>query len=430
MGGNRFGVEFSEPVRDPLWGDINLPVSFLPILESPPFVKLMGIRQLGPAYLAYPGATHTRFSHSIGVFEMAKRTLSELFTRCELNYVTPEGALSFLAAALCHDLGHFPFAHSLKELPLRGHEALTADLVQARPLKGLLAAAGVDPGIVEATVDSGRPDGGDRQIRLFRRLLSGTLDPDKLDYLTRDAYFCGVPYGVQDTDFVLRHLSLAPDDVPGIDTRGIMSVESILFSKYLMYRSVYWHRSVRTATAMVKKSVLALLSAGAIHPEELYDLDDSGFRILMEGTDSPEAVPAMRVFRGELYATACEIPFLPGEPRHAALVDLSTRSEVEDELRKGLAALGVRLDPPELVVDLPEPVSFESDLPVLTGEPGADFEPFRSSATVFKPPVVDAFVHALRTIRVFLPRRALSEGGERVGAFLREVFGAQRGEGR
>lgn len=428
MSVNRFGVEFTEPVRDPLWGDVNLPAAFRPILESPPFAKLMGIRQLGPAYLVYPGATHTRFSHSLGVFEMAKRTLGELLSRYELAYVTGEGALSFLAAALCHDLGHFPFAHSLKELPLREHEELTADIVLAGPLDRLLEAAGADPEIVAATVDSGRPDRGDRQVRLFRRLLSGTLDPDKLDYLTRDAYFCGVPYGVQDTDFVLRHLALAPGDVPGIDPRGIMSVESVLFSKYLMYRSVYWHKSVRAATAMVKESVLALLASGCIRPEELYALDDAGFRALVERCSVPEASPAVRVFRGELYAAACEIPFRPEDTRHEGLADLSRRAAVETELREGLASLGVSMDAADLVLDLPEPVSFESDLPVVTGEPGAGAEPFRSSPTVFKPPVVDAFVRALRTVRVFIPRRLLSGAEARIGAFLREALG--EGEAR
>ena len=423
----RFGVEFSEPVRDPVWKDVYLPAAFLPILESAPFVKLMGIRQLGPAYLAYPGATHTRFSHSIGVFEMARRTLAELFSKYELPYVTRTGAVSFLAAALCHDIGHFPFAHSLKELPLREHEALTADRVLEAPLKPLLKAAGADPEIVAATVDFSRPDGRDPQVSLFRRLLSGTLDPDKLDYLTRDAFFCGVPYGIQDTDYVLRHLTLAPGDMPGIDDRGVMSVENLLFSKYSMYRSVYWHRKVRAATAMVKKSVESLLSSGRIREDDLYDLDDSGFQALVEGAGGEEALPALLAFRGELYGTAFETPFDPEIPGFEALRDLGRRSDVETRLCRALHSCGLDVEPFEVIVDLPEPVTFESDLPVVSLS-GAGMStgsvPFGASSTVFRPSVVDAFVRSLRIVRVFLPERILSASEGKMADELGRVLTA------
>src|SRR5512138_464617 len=118
--------DFSEPVRDPLWGNIFLSPSLERIAASPPFAKLGRIKQLGPAFLVYPGATHTRRAHSIGVFHMARRLAWALAARGQLDFCTLEGLQSYLVAALCHDLGHFPFAHSLKELPLAEHETLTA----------------------------------------------------------------------------------------------------------------------------------------------------------------------------------------------------------------------------------------------------------------------------------------------------------------
>ena len=112
-----------------------VPGEFLGILSSPEFVKLSRILQLGPTHLVYPGATHTRRAHSIGVFSMAARVLKAVALDAG-DLVTPEGARAFLVAALCHDVGHFPYAHSLKELPLEEHEALAARAPDRRDGRG------------------------------------------------------------------------------------------------------------------------------------------------------------------------------------------------------------------------------------------------------------------------------------------------------
>ncbi|HPB65602.1 MAG TPA: HD domain-containing protein, partial [Spirochaetales bacterium] len=251
----RLGIAFDEPVRDPLWRDVMMPTEFEPILTSPDFIKLSRILQLGPTHLVYPGATHTRRAHSIGVFELAKRSLATVLSRSgPVAGLDGAAARGFLVAALCHDLGHFPYAHSLKELPLRDHESLTADIVRGS-LRPAVEAAGADPDLVAAIVDQGLPAPAGSSavaLRLFRSMLSGVLDPDKLDYLNRDAWACGVPYGQQDVDFVLQQLGLDESGRPGVAERGVMAVEAVLFSKYQMYRAVYWHRTVRAATAMIK----------------------------------------------------------------------------------------------------------------------------------------------------------------------------------
>jgi HD superfamily phosphohydrolase len=279
--------DFTEPVRDPLWGNIFLSPALEALSESPPFAKLGRIRQLGPAHLVYPGATHTRRAHSLGVFHTAKRLAWALAVRGNLDFVSREGLESYFVAALCHDLGHFPYAHSLKDLPLAKHEVLTAELLLTEPLRSLAAASGADPDAAAAIVDEGRLGGDDREIRFFRGLLSGVLDPDKLDYLNRDAFFCGVPYGMQDTEFILQRVGLGENDRLGVDERGLMSVESLLFAKYLMYRSVYWHKSVRSATAMIKKAVLLALKSGVLFPQELYGLDDDGFHARLRSLRFP-----------------------------------------------------------------------------------------------------------------------------------------------
>ena len=114
-------------------------------------------------------------------------------------------------------------------------------------------------------------------VGFFWKILSGVLDPDKLDYLNRDAFFCGVPYGIQDVDFILEEVFPHVENGVAISPKGITALENILFSKYLMYKTVYWHKTVRIATAMIKKAIAMALEEGAIGTQDLYGLDDEQF---------------------------------------------------------------------------------------------------------------------------------------------------------
>jgi len=409
-------VGFSEPIRDPLWGNIFLSPGLARIAASAPFAKLGRIKQLGPAYLVYPGATHTRRAHSIGVFHMARRLAWALAAKGQLDFCSPGGLRAFLVAALCHDLGHFPFAHSLKELPLAAHETLAAREILDEPLRGLVEASEVDPAFAAAIVDESLPDGGNRELRFFRGLLSGVLDPDKLDYLSRDAFFCGVPYGAQDGDFILQRVAVGPGGALAIEERGLMSVEHLLFAKYLMYRSVYWHDGVRSATAMIKKAIFSALEAGVLRSEELYGLDDDSFYAKLRGIDFPPFALARQVFDGRLYETVLDLPFEASDRRQARLLDLGERQRFEAEL-----AAEAGTGPLDLVVDIPEPVSFEADLPVLRAPlpSGLRLPPtrFSESPTVFSPPVVEGFARSLRRLRVFA-----SSPSPRLEGALAEAF--------
>jgi HD superfamily phosphohydrolase len=383
---------YTDPVRDPLWGHIYLTPGLAALSRSAAFMRLSRISQLGPVSCVYPGATHTRASHSIGVYYLGRRLLQNLVER-GAYWLSAGGVRSFLCACLLHDLGHFPYTHSLKELPLESHESLTARLILREPLRGLVGAAGADPDFCAAIVDTGLP-ARDGELLFYRKLLSGALDPDKLDYLNRDARYCGVPYGVQDVDFIFSRLFPHQERGVDIDSRGIPGVESVLFSKYLMYRTVYWHHSVRSATGMIKKALIRGLEDGAIAPEELYNLDDQSLFTLMEDRRAGVSLAA-KVKEGDLFSLAAEFPFDP--QRHRQLRELKNRSRYENALAGELsAALGTAIPGGSLIIDIPEPFSLETGLYVRNE--GCYFV---ESSSAFKADTVLAFAKSLYVVRIF-----------------------------
>ena len=414
---------YDHPIRDPLWHRVRLSEPLLRVIQLPAFQQLRGIKQLGPAYLVFPGATHTRFGHSLGVFHVAHQMLIRLLKVSPEWRPTVGEVDAFLCAALVHDVGHYPFAHSLKDLVVTPHERLTAEWVLTPAVaRTIREQVGTDPELVAAIVDEQRPAPAGSEAALFRALLSGVVDPDKLDYLNRDAYFCGVPYGVQDTDYLLGELRLHGGGV-AVSAAGLPAVESILFSRYLMYRTVYWHKTMRVATAMIKKAVLTGLAQGHLRCAELYGLDDEGFRRLLDGRPSAVFSLARRTFRRELLRVACQVPFDPALPAHRALQPPAARAPVEARLAADLSrACGVAVAADEVILDLPEPISFDVDLEVVDGsEALRSATPRVDSATVFNGTVVGVFRRRLRAISLIAPndpplqRAAAGLGGELLG---------------
>lgn len=399
---------FTDPVRDVLWGHIYLTPALARLIDSAPFMRLYRIMQLGPVFRVYPGATHTRASHSIGVYHLGRRLLQNLAERGAAGWLSPEGVRSFLCACLLHDMGHFPYTHSLKELPLRSHESLTGAIIRSEPVRTLVGDTGADPDLAAAIVDKELSGGGfsadSGELPFYRKLLSGCLDPDKLDYLNRDARYCGVPYGAQDVDFILSRLIPHIERGADIDSRLIPNVEAILFSKYLMYRTIYWHRQVRSATSMIKKALLKNLESGLLTGEALYNLDDQSLFSLLQGGSSVlnGSAPALSgsalaeaVWEGRLYAAVAEIPFV--EADHACLRDIGSRSRYEQQLTEEFRMAGIPLAADDLIIDVPEPVSFETGLYVLDED-----RYFGDSSSAFKTDMLNSFVKTLYTIRIFV----------------------------
>jgi uncharacterized protein len=398
--------DYTEPVRDPVWKHIFLSPGLLRIAEQAGFQKLDRIRQLGPASLVYPGATHTRRSHSLGVFHLARRMITTLVRKglaggpSRVEGITREGVTAFLCAALLHDIGHYPFAHSLKDLDVEAHEALASHQVLGDFGPAIRGHLRVEPEAVAAIIDRRLAYRGSENVGYFRALLSGALDPDKLDYLNRDAFFCGVPYGVQDVDFILEEVS--PDPVRGvaISRKGVMALENLLFSKYLMYKTVYWHKTVRIATAMIKKAIASALAGGAIRPGDLYGLDDEEFFARFTARGFPGSRLIADVRSRSLYKQVFRVPFSDAAAGHRRLEKVGERLATEERIA-GVAsrALGRPVPADSIVVDVPERISFEIDIPVIDAPGGGTPAGLEGSSVFGRIEGVD-FPRALRTVCV------------------------------
>ncbi|MFA7560161.1 MAG: HD domain-containing protein [Sphaerochaeta sp.] len=386
-----------QTIRDPLWKDITIPSFLHDVIQSPSFVKLGRIKQLGVAFHLYPGAVHTRLNHSLGVFYLAKEMIESILRRaCDEGRFTLKGVHHFLAAVLLHDIGHFPFTHSLKELPLLSHEELATHLLDRdKILHDALIASDLDPTLIKIIIDESLPT-DDPELLLYRSMLSGALDPDKLDYLNRDAYFAGVPYGVQDVSYITEHL-LIFDGALAINASALGSVEHLLFSKYLMYRNVYWHRATRSATAMIKRYLYENLSDGKIQEEELYDLDDESF-FLLGSEERPLSQLIAAVRSNQLYTPVVEEAFDKEKSLHQKAVSLTHRRALEEHIETTCG-----LGRGSLVIDIPEHVSFESDIPVV--KDGTYLGTFERVDPLFNRSRALEFTSSLRMVRIFAESR-------------------------
>jgi uncharacterized protein len=348
-------------IRDPLWNNIRVDALTLGLVDTPVFQRLRYVRQLGLAYLVYPGATHTRFEHALGAYHLARLTLSLLDERGELAGVSIEERAITKAAALLHDVGHYPFSHALEEIGALHHEEVAAPLVLDGPVGAMLSASfGADaPHRVFALIR------GQSESPL-QGLVSGSLDLDKIEYLKRDALMCGVPYGEIDVDRLLNSLVLVDEPetgrrVVGVLEKGLSALESLLFAKYQMYRNVYWHHAVRSATAMYKRLVDEALTAGEVDARSLSTFDDEGLLHRLAERGVPPLLAALRERR--LYKRVLECPAaeLATESFEWIADDRATTIATEDRL-----AVQFGLAPGELLLDFPAKTQMLGlDLPVV-----------------------------------------------------------------
>ncbi|SEL51012.1 HD domain-containing protein [Parapedobacter koreensis] len=229
-------------INDPVYGFISIPSGFIfDLIQHPYFQRLRYIKQVSMTHLVYPGALHTRFQHALGAMHLMALAIETL--RGKGIAITVEEEEAVLAAILLHDIGHGPFSHSLEHTLVEGvsHELLSALMMDElnTTFNGQL-----DKAI--AIFNNRYPK------KFLHQLVSGQLDIDRMDYLSRDSFFTGVAEGVISFDRIIKMLHVVDNELV-IEQKGIYSVEKFLIARRLMYWQVYLHKTVLGAEQMLLK---------------------------------------------------------------------------------------------------------------------------------------------------------------------------------
>lgn len=263
-------------IRDPVHGSIHILNEEIPIIRDDFFQRLRNIKQLGFSEYVFPGATHTRFIHSIGVMNIADKAFDRLFKEKLFDVEFQRLKETFKLACLLHDVGHAPLSHStetvmpkLSELKIpvdflskkdqmtdrqATHEDYTIKSIVDSSFAGSFTLVekkfGVGRKYIADLITGHTSDasyftvGGINYFPLLHQLVSSELDCDRMDYLLRDSYFCGVSYGSYDLDWLLDNLEICVESGSaylGINERAVVTFDDFLLSRYHMFIMVYFH---------------------------------------------------------------------------------------------------------------------------------------------------------------------------------------------
>ena len=234
-------------INDPVFGFVTLSTDKVYDVLQHPYVQRLGrIRQLGLSYYVYPGAQHSRFSHSVGAMHLMQEGMSMLLQKGV--DITNEENEAAQIAILLHDVGHGPFSHVLEHTLVHGitHEEIS--LLMMRQIDRDLATAD-EPHPLGVAIDIFR---NEYPKHFFHQLLSSQLDVDRMDYLCRDSFFCGVQEGRVASERLLKMLHVVNDHLV-VEQKGIYSVEKFLVARRLMYWQVYLHKTSVAAEQLLIK---------------------------------------------------------------------------------------------------------------------------------------------------------------------------------
>lgn len=411
-------------IRIPTEIDVPITARVRRIIDTAEFRRLAKISQLGLVSLVYPAALHTRFEHSLGVFRLALLFLKRLahderFTRV----VNAAAGERFLLAALLHDLGHWPFCHPIEDIHLKGvpsHEDFASRFVVDGELADYLRADwGIEPDEVMGllggpkTLDGLEAASSDPTSQVLRSMLSGPVDIDKMDYLYRDSLHAGVPYGRNfDQHRLIGSLCMNESGTSlAISDKGKTAAEMMVFARYVMFSEVYWHHSVRAATAMLQRAFYLLRDS--IDFERLFMLTEGPFvEHLQEVARSASEVPQARTLlkglfgaKRQLYKRLAQYNFpeqpelyrrLAGQP-YPWLIECGQRFA-----KLASSQTGREIGPHEVLLDAP-PVEREVqfDVEIFYVKQGF-YRPFDEVSPVVRTLAKDQFDDYVKRVRLFV----------------------------
>ncbi len=251
--------------RDPIHGYIHVDLEVVwRCIDAKEFQRLRRVRQLGSTLMVFPSGEQSRFTHSLGTYEIARRMVSEVDEIS--NSLTEREKVVVQLAALLHDIGHAPFSHSFESILATRHEEYTAQIIESDSEVAQVLASYDEqlPYEVASVINRQHPN------PLLSQLISSQLDCDRLDYLLRDSYFAGVSYGQVDLDRILRTMRVKDGKVV-VKRSSMYTIENYIMARYHMYWQVYYHPVSRSFDVILK----ALFS-------RLRDLYDEGYPVCQQ----------------------------------------------------------------------------------------------------------------------------------------------------
>lgn len=323
-------IKDSHEIRDPIHVFVRLDTDERKVLDSRPFQRLRHIHQLATTYLLYPGATHRRFEHSLGVMELASRVFDVITNNENIKYdqvrdiMPPRTKIArwrglLRMAALCHDLGHLPFSHAAEtELLPEGwnHERLTAEIIKSQEMEDIWKKISlISDDIIKIAL--GPKEAAKLGLRLddwetiLSEIITGdTFGVDRMDYLLRDSLHIGVAYGKFDHYRLIDTLRILPESegengskepVLGLTAGGLQSAEALLWARYFMFSQVYFHPVRRIYDIHLQDFLQNWLEGGkfSIDIEDFLRMTDNEVIVEMQkavfDTQSPSHIHAKRI---------------------------------------------------------------------------------------------------------------------------------------
>lgn len=236
-------------IIDPIHDFIKLNLHEIEIIDNPIFQRLRKIKQLSGAHLVYPSAMHSRFEHSLGVLHVANFISITLYEKGILNN---DDIKKIRLAALLHDIGHGPFSHLFEEILIEkrcmSHEKIGNEIIQYTEIGDILSKHGFDKRQISDIAF------GNSKTQFINEIISGALSADIMDYLLRDGYFTGAEHAKIDHKRIVQSLGIHNDRL-SLEKSAIYSFESMMHSRYQMFRTVYFHKTVRSAEVMLLNSI-------------------------------------------------------------------------------------------------------------------------------------------------------------------------------
>ena len=265
-------LERTKVFRDPLYGYITVDYKLISdLIDSKEIQRLRRIRQLSGVCMVFQTAEHSRFTHSLGAYQMANLVITNVMG---MNEISEYEKLVFLCSALLHDIGHGPYSHAFENVMEKSHEDMSVSLILS-PLTDVNKILSINDNLANDIASVISHSG---KFPLIESLVSSQLDVDRMDYLSRDAYFTGAAYGHIDYFRILRSM-LIKDNQVMVRASGVHSIESYLMSRYHMYFQVYYHPVARSYECILE-GIYARLKDLALDNKEIDASIDSFISVL------------------------------------------------------------------------------------------------------------------------------------------------------